>query len=170
MKYQLQTERQPEEIKAATKLQALQRGKHLRNDMKAGRGKFTGRGGRGRGRGGGRGGRGGGRRSWTRYVPAGSWRCWTWYAGARHAPAGPWGCWTWYAGAGYAPAGPWGAGRGATWGAWAPRGLPNRRGATGGLPVGVCLEGYPNQKYSWCNQLQNQLQNQHLQRHQKQHP
>ena len=40
----------------------------------------------------------------------------------------------------------------------------------GALLVGVCLEGYPNQKYSWCSQLQNQLQNQRLQRHQKQHP
>ena len=51
-----------DEIKAATKLQAMQRGKHLRNDMKASRGKFAGRargrGGRGRGGSRGRGGRG----------------------------------------------------------------------------------------------------------------
>ena len=108
-----------EEIKAATKLQALQRGKHLRNDMKAGRGKFTGRGGRGRGRGGGRGGRGGGRGGRGRGMPqrgrGGAGRgmpgrgmpqrgrgvldvvC-----RAGYAAAGPWGCWTWYA----------------TWGAW----------------------------------------------------
>ena len=42
-----------DEIKAATKLQAMQRGKHLRDEMKSGRGKFAsrsrGRGGRGRG-------------------------------------------------------------------------------------------------------------------------
>ena len=145
-----------EEIKAATKLQALQRGKHLRNDMKAGRGKFTGRGGveedvevdavavevdvevvdevpqRGRG--------GAGRGMPGRGMPGRGRGVLDVVCRGEVCRAGPWGCWTWYA----------------TWGAGAPRGLPNRRGAPGALLVGVCLEGYPNQKYSWCSQLQNQ--------------
>ena len=117
-------------IKAATKLQAIQRGKSTRQEMQAGRGKFAGRG-RGRGRGGPeipnrgamRGGRGG-----PRGMPSrGAMR------GAAVAPANAKSrCNAWR---------PWWSQRNARPGAMrggrgGPRGMPNRgamRGGRGGV-------------------------------------
>ena len=127
--------------------------------MKAGRGKFSGRGGRGRGRGGGRGGRGGGGGHGEvveEVCPNGAVEVLDVVCRGEVCPSGARGG----AGRGMPGRGMPGRGRGG-----AGRGMPivvylvvylidvAHRGA---LPVGVYHEVYPNQKYSWCSQLQNQ--------------